>query len=94
MELCGIIQARSKYIGPSDAPGSVSAPAGCIEPLIALPCAIGVDRDENDIVLTQKSANLIDTSATFGQGDVRFLRHQERGVQTPCLEGGDGAAYD
>lgn len=87
MELCGIIQARGKCIGPGVDSGSVSAPAGCIEPLIALPGSIGVDGDEDDIVLAQKLANLIDTSATFGQWDIGEFRHEQLGIVAKVGQG-------
>ena len=42
----------------------------------------------------QLAAPLVHAAAALGQGDVRFLGHQERGVQAPGLEGGDDAPGD
>ena len=47
-----------------------------------------MDGDEEDVVFAQLAAPLVHAAAALGQGDVRFLRHQERGVQAPGLEGG------
>ena len=43
-------------------------------------------------VFSQLAAPLVHAAAALGQGDVRFLRHQERGIQAPGREGGDDAA--
>jgi len=53
---------------------------------------VAVDGDEEDVVFAQLAAPLVHAATALGQGDVRFLRHQERGVQAPGLEGGDDAA--
>ena len=51
-----------------------------------------MDGDEDDAFLAELAAPGIDAAAALGQGDVRFLRHQERGIQAPGLKGGDDAA--
>ena len=79
-------------IGPGVATGGVGAPAAGGEPAVATAGCVAVDGDEEDVVFAQLAAPLVHAAAALGQGDVRFLRHQERGVQTPGLEGGDDAA--
>lgn len=51
-----------------------------------------MDGDEEDVVFAQLEAPLVHAAAALEQGDVRFLRHQERGAQAPGLKGGDDAA--
>ncbi len=46
-----------------------------------------MDGDEKNVVFAQLAAAL-------GQGDARFLRHQERAVKAPGLKGGDDAACE
>ena len=62
------------------------------EPAVASAGGVAVDGDEEDVVFAQPAAPLVHAAAALGQGDVRFLRHQERGVQAPGLKGGDDAA--
>ena len=50
-------------------------------------------------VFAQLAAPLVHAAAALGQGDVRFLRHQEQGVQAPGGEGvhdapGDDAVFE
>ena len=59
---------------------------------------VAVDGDEDDVLAAQLAAPLVHAAAALGQGDVRFLRHQERGVQAPGCEGvhdapGDDAVF-
>lgn len=86
-KLCGIVQAGSKCIGLGISPCGVSTPAGCIEPFITLTRCIGVDGNEDDIILAQKSANLIDTSASFGQRDIGEFRHEQLSIVTEAGQG-------
>ena len=62
------------------------------EPAVATAGGVAVDGDEEDVVFSQLAAPLVHAAAALGQGDVRFLRHQERGIQAPGREGGDDAA--
>lgn len=60
---------------------------------------VAVDGDEDDAAAAQLSAPFVYTAAALGQGDVRFLGHQEGGVQAPDGEGvhdapGDDAVFE
>ena len=90
--LGGGVEGGGEGIGPGVATGGVGAPAAGGEPAVATAGGVAVDGDEEDVVFAQLAAPLVHAAAALGQGDVRFLRHQERGVQTPGLKGGDDAA--
>jgi len=90
--LGGVVEGGGEGIGPGVATGGVGAPAAGGEPAVASAGGVAVDGDEEDVVFAQLAAPLVHAAAALGQGDVRFLRHQERGVQAPGLEGGDDAA--
>lgn len=81
-------------IGPGVTTGGVGAPAAGGEPAVAPAGGVAVDGDEEDVVFAQLAAPLVHAAAALRQGDVRFLRHQERGVQAPGLKGGDDAACE
>ena len=87
VELCCFIQACGEGIGPGVAPRGVGAPAGGIVPAVATASGIGVDGDEDDIVLAQKSANLIDTPASFGQWDIGEFWHEQLGIVAKVGQG-------
>ena len=90
----GGVEGGGEGIGPGVSTGGVGAPAAGGEPAVAVAGGIAVDGDEDDVLAVQLSAPLVHAAAALGQGDVRFLRHQERGVQAPGLEGGDDAACE
>ena len=83
---------RTAGQGPGVATGGVGAPAAGGEPAVATAGGVAVDGDEEDTVYAQLAAPLVHAAAALRQGDVRFLRHQEGGVQAPGREGGDDAA--
>lgn len=90
--LGGVVEGGGEGIGTGGAGSGVGAPAAGGEPAVATAGGVAVDGDEEDVVFAQLAAPLVHAAAALGQGDVRFLRHQERGVQAPGLEGGDDAA--
>ena len=90
--LGGGVEGGGEGIGPGASTGGVGAPAAGGEPAVASAGGVAVDGDEEDVVFAQLAAPLVHAAAALGQGDVRFLRHQERGVQAPGLEGRDDAA--
>ena len=92
--LGGGVEGGGEGIGPGVATGGVGAPAAGGEPAVASAGGIAVDGDEEDVVFAQLAAPLVHAAAALGQGDVRLLRHQERGVQSPGLKGGDDAACE
>ncbi len=97
--LGGGVEGGGEGIGPGVATGGVGAPAAGGEPAVASAGGVAVDGDEEDVVFAQLAAPLVHAAAALGQGDVRFLRHQERGVQAPGGEGvhdapGDDAVFE
>ena len=90
--LGGGVEGGGEGIGPGVATGGVGAPAAGGEPAVASAGGVAVDGDEEDVVFAQLAAPLVHAAAALGQGDVRFLGHQEGGVVAPGLEGGDDAA--
>ena len=95
----GGVEGGGEGIGPGVATGGVGAPAAGGEPAVATAGGVAVDRDEEDVVFAQLAAPLVHAAAALGQGDVRFLRHQEGGVQVPGGEGvhdapGDDAVFE
>ena len=93
------VEGGGEGIGPGVATGGVGAPAAGGEPAVATAGSVAVDGDEEDVVFAQLAAPLVYAAAALGQGDVRFLRHQERGIQTPGREGvhdapGDDAVFE
>ena len=88
----GGVEGGGEGIGTGVATGGVSAPAAGGEPAVAPAGGVAVDGDEEDVVFAQLTAPLVHAAAALGQGDVRFLRHQVRGVQAPGLKGGDDVA--
>ena len=92
--LGGGVEGGGEGIGPGVSTGGVGAPAAGGEPAVATAGGIAVDGDEDDVLAVQLSAPLVHAAAALGQGDVRFLGHQEGGVQAPGLEGGDDAACE
>ena len=97
--LGGGVEGGGEGIGPGVATGGVGAPAAGGEPAVASAGGVAVDGDEEDVVFPQLAAPLVHAAAALGQGDVRFLRHQERGVQAPGREGvhdapGDDAVFE
>ena len=90
--LGGVVEGGGEGISTGGTGSGVSAPAAGGEPAVASAGGVAVDGDEEDVVFAQLAAPLVHAAAALGQGDVRFLRHQERGVQAPGLEGGDDAA--
>ena len=99
VDLGGVVEGGGEGIGPGVATGGVGAPAAGGEPAVAPAGGVAVDGDEEDVVFAQLAAPLVHAAAALGQGDVRFLRHQERGVQAPGGEGvhdalGDDAVFE
>lgn len=92
--LGGGVEGGGEGIGPGVATGGVGAPAAGGEPAVASAGGVAVDGDEEDVVFAQLAAPLVHAAAALGQGDVRFLRHQERGIQAPGREGVHDAAGD
>ena len=90
--LGGVVEGSGEGIGPGVSSGGVGAPAAGGEPAVATAGGVAVDGDEEDVLFAQLAAPLVHAAAALRQGDVRFLRHQKRGVQAPGLEGGDDAA--
>lgn len=88
--LGGGVEGGSEGIGPGVSTGGVGAPAGGIVPAVAPAGGVAVDGDEEDVVFAQLAAPLVHAAAALGQGDVRFLRHQERGVEAE----GEEAVHD
>ena len=94
MGLGGVVEGGGEGIGPGVTTGGLGAPVAGEEPAVAPAGGVAVDGDEEDVVFAQLAAPLVHAAAALGQGDVRFLRHQERGVQAPGLKVGDDAAGD
>ncbi len=92
MDPGGGVEGGGEGVGPGVATGGVGAPAAGGEPAVATAGGVAVDGDEEDVLFAQLAAPLVHAAAALEQGDVRFLRHQERGVQALGLEGGDDAA--
>lgn len=97
--LGGGVEGGGEGIGPGVATGGVGAPAAGGGPVFAGTGSVAVDGDEEDVVFAQLAAPLVHAAAALGQGDVRFLRHQERGIQAPGGEGvhdapGDDAVFE
>lgn len=92
--LGGVVEGGGEGIGTGGAGSGVGAPAAGGEPAVAVAGGVAVDGDEEDVVFAQLAAPLVHAAAALGQGDVRFLRHQKRGVQAPGLKGGDDAACE
>ena len=90
--LGGVVEGGGEGIGPGVTTGGLGAPVAGEEPAVAPAGGVAVDGDEEDVVFAQLAAPLVHAAAALGQGDVRFLRRQERSVQAPCLKGGDDAA--
>ena len=90
----GGVEGGGEGICPGVATGGVGAPAAGGEPAVASAGCVAVDGDEEDVVFAQLAAPLVHAAAALGQGDVRFLRHQERGVQAPGGEGVHDAGGD
>lgn len=88
----GGVEGGGEGIGPGASTGGVGAPAAGGEPAVATAGSVSVDGDEENVAFAQLAAPLVHAAAALGQGDVRFLRHQERGIQAPGGEGGDDAA--
>lgn len=88
--LGGGVEGGGEGIGPGVSTGGVDAPAAGGEPAVASAGGVAVDGDEEDVVFAQLAAPLVHAAAALGQGDVRFLRHQERGVETE----GEEAVHD
>jgi len=96
--LGGVVEGGGEGISTGGTGSGVSAPAAGGEPAVATAGGVAVDGDEEDVVFAQLAAPLVHAAAALRQGDVRFLRHQERGVQAPGLEGvhdapGDDAVF-
>ena len=97
--LGGGVEGGGEGIGPGVSTGGVGAPAAGGEPAVASAGGVAVDGDEDDVLAAQLSAPLVHPAAALGQGDVRFLGHQEGGVQAPGGEGvhdapGDDAVFE
>ena len=99
MGLGGVVEGGGEGIGTSGTGSGVGAPAAGGEPAVAVAGGVAVDGDEEDVVFAQLAAPLVHAAAALGQGDVRFLGHQEGGVQAPGGEGvhdapGDDAVFE
>lgn len=96
--LGGSVEGGGEGIGPGVSTGGIGAPAAGGEPAVAPAGGVAVDGNDNHIALAELATPGIDTAAALGQGDVVFLRYQERGVQAPGCEGvhdapGDDAVF-
>ena len=83
MGLGGVVEGGGEGIGTGGTWSGVGTPAAGGEPAVTVTGGVAVDGDEEDVVFPQLAAPLVHAAAALGQGDVRFLRHQERGVQAP-----------
>ena len=90
VDLGGLVEAGGEGIGPGVATGGVGAPAGGVVPAVAVAGGVAVDGDEEDVVFAQLAAPLVHAAAALGQGDVRFLRDKEFGVEAE----GEEAVHD
>lgn len=90
VDLGGLVEAGGEGIGPGVATGGVGAPAGGVVPAVAVAGGVGMDGDDDDIVLAEPAAPGIDAAAELGQGDVPFLRDKEFGVEAE----GEEAVHD
>ena len=88
--LGGGVEAGGEGIGPGVAAGGVGAPAGGVVPAVAVAGGVGMDGDDDDVVLAELAAPGIDTAAALGQGDVPFLQDKEFGVEAE----GEEAVHD
>ena len=98
MGLGGGVEGDGEGIGLGASTGGVGAPAAGGEPAVAGTGGVAVDGDEDDVLAAQLSAPFVYTAAALWQGDVRFLGHQEDGVQAPggeCVHNapGDDAVF-
>lgn len=96
--LGGVVKGGGEGIGNGSAGSGVGAPAAGGEPAVAVAGGVAVDGDEDDVLAAQLSAPFVYTAAALWQGDVRFLGHQEDGVQAPggeCVHNapGDDAVF-
>ena len=94
--LGGGVEAGGEGIGLGVATGGVGAPAGGVVPAVSAAGGVGVDGDDDDVVLAEPAAPGVDAAAALGQGDVPFLRDKELGVEAEGEEtvhdaGGDEA---
>lgn len=90
MGLGGGVEGDGEGIGPGASAGG--------EPAVTGTGGVAVDGDEDDVLAAQLSAPFVYTAAALWQGDVRFLGHQEDGVQAPggeCVHNapGDDAVF-
>lgn len=86
----GGVEGDGEGIGPGASAGG--------EPAVTGTGGVAVDGDEDDVLAAQLSAPFVYTAAALWQGDVRFLGHQEDGVQAPggeCVHNapGDDAVF-
>lgn len=88
--LGGGVEAGGEGVGPGVAAGGVGAPAGGVVPAVTVAGGVGMDGDDDDVVLAELAAPGIDTAAALGQGDVPFLRDKEFGVEAE----GEEAVHD
>ena len=85
-----MVEGGGEGIGLGVATGGVGAPAGGVVPAVSAAGGVGVDGDDDDVVLAEPAAPGIDAAAALGQGDVRFLRDKELGVEAE----GEEAVHD
>ena len=88
--LGGVVEGGGEGIGPGVSTGGVGAPAAGGEPAVATAGGVAVDGDEEDVVFAQLAAPLVHAAAALGQGDIRFLRDKEFGVEAE----GEEAVHD
>jgi len=89
-----LVEGGGEGIGPGVATGGVGAPAGGFVPAVAPTGGVGVDGNEEHVVLAQLAAPLAHAAAALGQGDVGLFGDEEGCVVAEAGEGGDDAGCD
>ena len=79
--LGGVVEGGGEGIGPGVATGGVGAPAGGVVPAVAVAGGVGMDGDDDDVVLAELAAPGVHAAAALLQGDVFALGNYQLNIE-------------
>lgn len=80
----GLVEGSCEAVCPGLSLGGVAAPSAGVHPFLAVSCSIDVKGDEDYRLVDGFLANLVDTAAALGEGDILQFRYQKPGIKFQC----------
>lgn len=77
----GIVELRCQGVSGRVASGGIAAPPTGFHPMLTVSCSIDMNGNQYHLIAPETLADLIDSPASLGEGDVFALGHKEPGIE-------------